>query len=311
MKTKPIDLYILSGFLGSGKSTLLKRLIEQEQARGNKIGVLMNELGEVSVDSSIVPKDTPLKEMLNGCICCTIQGELSAQLQSFIEEYELDVIFIEATGAAHPLEVVEACTHPVFAGQVRVRGVLTVVNARQWIEGKMSIKIKKLMEAQVTFADLIVVNKVDQVTDAQVEQLTTSIKDLNPKAIIIPTTFSNLEPVHSERLHHAAAPSSRGSESKAHVHEHLHLRTMAVPIQHPVDRMELLSFLKGIQGQIYRVKGFIHLKESPGLFLFNYAYGDPMFERHRTDQAYAPVLVFIGDDLDHQAIEEGLQQLQQ
>ncbi|MBM4764719.1 hypothetical protein GNT69_20930 [Bacillus sp. B15-48] len=73
-------MIILSGFLGSGKSTLLQDLIQFEKNRGRRIGVLMNELGEISIDSAVVPSDTPLKEMLNGCICCTIQGELSFQL---------------------------------------------------------------------------------------------------------------------------------------------------------------------------------------------------------------------------------------
>ena len=102
------EVYLLSGFLGSGKTTLLKNLLQEEKLARRKVAVLMNELGNVSIDSDAVDEDIPLKELLDGCICCTIQDKLEAQLQGLLVESKPEVIYIEATGAAHPVEVLDA-----------------------------------------------------------------------------------------------------------------------------------------------------------------------------------------------------------
>src|SRR5574342_904076 len=117
------EIYILSGFLGSGKTTLLKRLLENEKKKNRKVAVMMNELGKVSIDSNIVEEDVALKELLGGCICCTIQDKLESQLQSLLLNEKPDVIYIETTGAAHPVEVLDAILSPYFADRFNIKGV--------------------------------------------------------------------------------------------------------------------------------------------------------------------------------------------
>ena len=308
--TKKVDIIILSGFLGSGKSTLLKELINFEKSNGKKIGVLMNELGDISIDSAIVPDDTLLKEMLNGCICCTIQGELSLQLSNMLFEYELDVIYIEATGAAHPLEVVDACTHPMLASKVFVRAVITVVNAIQWLDNKLSIKLKKLLIEQVKYADIVLINKMDQIREDDLQQIEKDIEEKNDLAIILATTFTKMDSkiIYEHRL--GKGDNRMLSTHESHVHTHLNLRTMSFPIQKPIDRLQFENWLKNMEGKLYRAKGFLYLKETLGLFLFNYAYGDPMFERYPVGKNYEPILIFIGEELDWSQIEKGIQNLQ-
>ena len=108
------EVYLLSGFLGSGKTTLLKHLLQQEKRIDRKVAVLMNELGRVSIDSDAVAEDVPLKELLDGCICCTIQDQLESQIQGLLTEAKPEVIYIEATGAAHPVEVLDGVASPLF-----------------------------------------------------------------------------------------------------------------------------------------------------------------------------------------------------
>ncbi|MCX8003260.1 MAG: CobW-like GTP-binding protein, partial [Anoxybacillus mongoliensis] len=92
---KHTDIYILSGFLGSGKTTLLKRLLQHEKEHGRKVAVVMNEIGQVSIDSHAVSEDAVLSELLSGCVCCTIQDQFEVELYSLIQKHELDVIYIE------------------------------------------------------------------------------------------------------------------------------------------------------------------------------------------------------------------------
>lgn len=112
MKT---ELIILTGFLGSGKSTWLTKLLQQEKLRGRKTAVLMNELGDYSVDTAIVGEDVPLQELLRGCICCTLKDEVEIQLLNLYMLHQPEVIYIEATGVAHPMEIIDACMSPLIA----------------------------------------------------------------------------------------------------------------------------------------------------------------------------------------------------
>lgn len=115
------EIYILAGFLGSGKTTLLKQLLQDEKENGRKVAVLMNELGKVSIDSDAIDEDIPLKELLDGCICCTIQDKLEGQLQGLLTLEKPDVIYIEATGAAHPVEVLDAVLSPLLLTQLSLK----------------------------------------------------------------------------------------------------------------------------------------------------------------------------------------------
>ena len=85
-----VEVFILSGFLGSGKTTLLQNILTQEKELGRNVAVVMNELGQVSIDSNAVSENTPLKELLNGCVCCTIQGQLEVHLQGLLQEHFLN-----------------------------------------------------------------------------------------------------------------------------------------------------------------------------------------------------------------------------
>ena len=118
------EVYILGGFLGSGKTTLLRKILKQESEAGRKVAVLLNELGSVSVDSSLIGDDVPLKELFDGCICCTLQDKLEVQLHELLAENELDAVYIETTGAAHPVEVLDAIMSPLFAKTLIIRGSL-------------------------------------------------------------------------------------------------------------------------------------------------------------------------------------------
>ncbi len=307
---KPLtEVYVLTGFLGSGKSTLLTHLIEFEKKRGRRIGVLMNELGQVSIDSSFVPANTPLQELLNGCVCCTIQGELTYKLYQMVDEYDLDCIYIEATGAAHPIEVLDACTHPSLVGQVKVKAIITVIDVKQWQDRqKMKASVKKLLEEQAKYADVLILNKMDSLVETDLQSLCENIRTFNLTALLLPATNADIDPSVLISSEHQGKGKHQQPES--HVHHHLHLRTFTEVLEEPLDRIAFQEWLKSLPGRIYRGKGFVHLTESPGIFLFQYAYGEPMFIRYRIDRPYQPVLVLIGEDLDHERMKRELRELQ-
>lgn len=129
-----VPVYILSGFLGSGKTTLLQRLLDHWKNQGLRPAVVMNELGEVNLDGLLVEQTVPMAELLGGCICCSIRSDLSTELATLIKKETPDVVVIEATGAANPLEIVDGVTEISLYQKVELKSLITVVDAAHLLE---------------------------------------------------------------------------------------------------------------------------------------------------------------------------------
>ena len=178
-----IDVYLFSGFLGSGKTSLLLHTIAQLKEQGKKPAVLMNEFGALPFDSNAVEGEgeVPLKELLDGCICCTGSEKTEAQLQGLLEENDdIDVILIETTGAAHPVEALDAIYSPLFADRLNIKGIVTVADSKRWLErDKLSPQIRALFMEQIRHAHLLIANKVDLLTEEEVATVTFELSSFN------------------------------------------------------------------------------------------------------------------------------------
>ncbi|MEJ1972388.1 MAG: GTP-binding protein [Lacunisphaera sp.] len=158
----PIPVTVLTGFLGAGKTTLLNRILTEQH--GRKIAVIENEFGEVGVDNQLViQSDEEIFEMNNGCICCTVRGDLLRILGRLMKRKDrLDAILIETTGLANPAPVAQTFfTDPEMKEQFRLDAIVTVVDAKH-----ISLHLHDSPEAQkqVAFADVILLNKTDLIT---------------------------------------------------------------------------------------------------------------------------------------------------
>lgn len=303
---KQVEVYILSGFLGAGKTTLLQNILSEEQQNNRKIAVIMNELGEVSIDSNAVGEETPLKELLNGCVCCTIQGQLEVQLENMLREYDLDAIYIETTGVAHPIEVLDACLSPLFADNLDLRAIITIIDAKRWQDRtKLSIQLRKLLLEQVEHADVILVNKVDTLTEDVKSNIVSEIQSLNNYGKIFMTEFARipLSYIKPKKI------GEKQRHSQAHVHNDLHLRSYVHTFNNPVSLEEFEQFLKEMPDTIYRIKGYIRFTHSNESFLFQYSYGMPLYMKEPMNRKQT--LVFIGENLDQELINKQLTALEQ
>jgi G3E family GTPase len=304
---KKVEVYILSGFLGSGKTTLLTNILKLEKELDRKIAVVMNELGKVSIDSNAISSDTPLKELLNGCVCCTIQGQLEAHLQGLLYEHDLDAIYIETTGVAHPVEVLDACMSPLFADKLVVRSITTIVDANRWQDRhRFSIQMQKLLQEQVLHADVNLINKIDQLTEQQQASIVFEIQSMNPSAKCLLTQFAN---VSLKDLYHSSRTHRKQSHEQTHVHRDLHIKTFVYTFIHPIDQVLFEEFLHQMPDTIYRIKGYITFTHSDFPFLFQYSYGLPLYMKEMIQ--YPNTLVFIGENLDHDWLEKELYTIEQ
>jgi G3E family GTPase len=300
MKT---DLYIIGGFLGSGKTTLLVQLLEKEKRAGRKVAVLMNEIGSMSVDSSLLGEDTAVRDMLNGCICCTIKDEIEVELLTLYKEHRPDVIYIETTGAAHPMEVLDACTSPVIAMQINLKGIITLVDCARWMErNRLPIAHRKLMEDQARWSDVVALTKTDLVSIEALTGIKEEIRSLNKKVVLEEMVFGKM---NGEITFGGGSSDSDGGH---HAHHHLNVRTMAYEFTNHVPRAEFTKWVEGLPDSVLRVKGFVKFEDSGDRpELFQYAYGVPFFQPQPLKRP--PVIVVIGDEIDTKQLQKGLEHL--
>lgn len=302
--TKP-EIYLLSGFLGSGKTTLLKRLLEDEKKKNRKVAVMMNELGNVSIDSNIIEEDVTLKELLGGCICCSIQDKLEGQLQSLLWNEKPEVIYIETTGVAHPVEVLDAVLSPNLADQFDIKGVVTIIDGGRWLSRhSLAPQLQQLLLEQVKHADFIIINKADTLTDSEQAQLTFEVQGINPSASCLLTTYSK---VSIEQIRKINSTLKQGGK-KVNVTTDLRLSTFVYTFKKSIDMDKFEDFLRALPDTIYRMKGYIKFREGDYPYLFQYSYGMPIYLKEEMN--YPLNLVFIGEKMDWKEVEETLKELE-
>lgn len=302
---KKTEVYILSGFLGTGKTTLLKQILLHEKKTERSIAVLMNELGSVSIDSDAIETDVPLKELLGGCICCTIQDKLESQLQGLLFDHELDAIYIETTGAAHPVEVLDAVLSPLFAEKLAMKGIITTVDGTLWLNRHtFNPQVQQLLLEQVRHADLVIINKSDLLSDMEQGKITMDIQSLNPKAKCILTSFSKMPLTMLDSL----TSSKKTEQVRMHAHLDLRLSTFVYQFQKAVSQSSFEDFLRKLPDSIYRIKGYVLFSHSQYPDLFQYSYGMPLYMKEYMKMPLN--LVFIGQFTEWQEIEAQLRELE-
>lgn len=194
-----VPVTIISGFLGSGKTTLLLRLLAETAERGLRPGVLMNELGRLDVDGSILEEHAgaAVQKLLDGCVCCSKKGELKSALRT-ISEREPDLILIELTGVANPEEIVEAMTEPELREVLMLRQVVTVLDGEHVLDYNSIFaadkQLVRTLRRQIEVADRLLINKTDLVSAAKLAKIEKTIRKYNDRAPIHPTTHSRIEP---------------------------------------------------------------------------------------------------------------------
>lgn len=193
LETK-IPVTVLTGFLGSGKTTLLNRILTENH--GKKIAVIENEFGEVGVDNELViDADEEIFEMNNGCICCTVRGDLIRILGNLMKRKDkLDMIMIETTGLADPGPVAQTFfVDDEMQSKYSIDAIITLVDAKHVLQ---HIDDSDECKQQIAFADVILLNKIDLVSEEELESLIRRIRGMNALAKIIKTKDANVDLQH-------------------------------------------------------------------------------------------------------------------
>jgi len=213
-----IPVTVLTGYLGSGKTTLLNRILSEDH--GKRYAVIVNEFGEIGIDNDlIVESDEEIYEMNNGCVCCTVRGDLVRVVEGLTRRPgRFDAIIVETTGLADPAPVAQTFfMDDDVRAKTRLDAVVALVDAKH-----LPLRLKDSKEAadQIAFADVIVLNKTDLVTPDELAQVETAVRAINPYARIHKTERAGV--ALSEVLDRGAFDLKRALENDPHFLDHDH-----------------------------------------------------------------------------------------
>jgi G3E family GTPase len=310
-----IPVTILTGFLGAGKTTLLNRILTEKH--GLRIAVIENEFGEVGIDHELViSTDEELFEMNNGCICCTVRGDLIRILGNLLKRRDkFDHILVETTGLADPGPVVQTFfVDEDIREKTFVNGVVTVVDVHHIAR---HMEDTHEAEEQIAFADVILLNKCDLVSAEKLEGLEKIVREVNALARIHRTTRAEIDiakvlEVGGFNLDRATELNPHFLEPDAHHHHHhSDISSVGIEAEGDCDGKKLNDWLSKLvqeQGQdIFRMKGVFAVKNQADRVVFqgvhmliDAASGGPWAGRPRKNS-----LVFIGRNLDREALNSG------
>jgi G3E family GTPase len=235
---KLVPVTIITGFLGSGKTTLLNHILQNQQ--GIKTAVLVNEFGEIGIDNDlIVATSEDMVELNNGCICCTINEDLVKAVHKVLARSEqIDYLVVETTGLADPLPVALTFLGTELRDLTRLDSIITLVDAANF---SLDLFNSEAAQSQITYGDIILLNKTDLVDEADVDLLEVRLRDMKEGARIIRTTKSQVSlPMilsvglfesdkyldapdsHDEHHHHDHAHEHKHEHDHDHDHAHAH-----------------------------------------------------------------------------------------
>lgn len=330
-----IPVHLLSGFLGSGKTTLLTRMLDYYKEQGLKPAVIMNELGDTNLDGQLLGEEVPMAEMLSGCICCSIRGDLGVEISMLIDEHRPDVIFIESTGAANPMETLDGFTEAALYKPIDLRSVITVVDGPELLARSRSGKGRtfKLMQEQIRCATVLLLNKADKLDPEQLVEAQQLLGDLNPHVPATATVrcaiddWSWLERAMSTsgaETIRSSKPSNEANErghlhehndehrhQHAHHHSHDHVMVVTHYWQSPISSEAFEELLQQLPDNIYRAKGIVTFTDAPSRFLFQYAYRESDFMRIEPQGKVNDVAVFIGEHFEKDWLLRQLKKLEE
>jgi G3E family GTPase len=341
-----IPVTVLTGYLGAGKTTLLNRILSEPH--GKKFAVIVNEFGEIGIDNDlVVGADEEVFEMNNGCICCTVRGDLVRIIDGLMRRKgKFDAIVLETTGLADPAPVAQTFFVDENIGRkTRLDAVVTVADAK-WLQERL----KDAPEAknQIAFADVIIINKTDLVKPDELAEVEARIRGINPYAKVHKTQrcqvaltdvlgrnafdldrILDIEPEflesgddHSHDHAHGYDHDHNGGHDRDHAHQHGGLKhyhdeemqSVALSSEKPLDPDKFFPWVQDLVQKegpsILRCKGILAFKDDPERFVFQGVHMILDGDHQRAWKAGEPRtsrIVFIGRNLPDETIKQGFE----
>lgn len=320
-----IPVTIITGFLGVGKTTFLNSLLARNNNK--RYAIIENEYGQQGIDNELLIKpDETIVELNNGCLCCTLNDSLYDILNELYDRRsEFDEIIIEATGVADPTGLAQPfISHPLIKKHFPLNSIICLIDA-ELIEDHLSTTEEALN--QITFSDILLINKTDLVNEADVPILKKKLQELNPLASILQGYKDHFPEIDYRRnndkldsllkdSHHKTEDDLTFPVEKTKHHHHHHtvdIKSLTIKCDAPFDlarlRLQLSIFLTFQSKGLYRMKGLIYLKNENQQYLLQSVgqrFDFTALRPWKVDEKRQSVIVFIGKNLQRKGLEKML-----
>ncbi|MGA7143176.1 MAG: GTP-binding protein [Desulfobacterales bacterium] len=298
------QLIVLTGFLGSGKTSFLQHFIEYQVQLNRFVAVIQNEIGEIGLDGKLLDHDYALTEIDEGCICCTLVGNLKNAIHQILSSFHPDCIVLETTGLANPYNLLDEISE--VDDLVRFDSVTTMIDA---MNIEKTLADYDVARDQITAADILLLNKTDLVTKGQRISIHQKLRDIHPTAPMISTAHGDVNPA----LIYGVDPQDtetghkdQHSETAGHLghsHESYGFSSHRISFTKPLDRELFINGIKSMPPAVFRIKGVVDLAGAGKPVLFQYVGGRFEFSEFNNPNVQDRFLIFIGQDLQKDLID--------
>ncbi len=308
---RAMPVTVLTGFLGAGKTTLVNRILADEH--GLKIAVLVNDFGEIDIDSElIVGVESGTVSLANGCVCCEVRDDLMGAIFSLLQSgVELDAIVLEASGVAEPMGIARTFTSQEFQGQIRLDGIIAVVDSEQLPAQTQDPATRDLVYGQIGLSDLVILNKIDLADRERVDEVRSFIHERLPSVRIIETVRADVPYgvlIGTSRLD---TDDPQWTRDELHDHNHDHHSSFVSWVYRRSGLFNVAALetaIKRLPPSVYRIKGFLNGDDEPEHRMLLQAVGmradvrafDEWGDRDRNS---ALVVIADGDQVEREEVE--------
>lgn len=286
-------LIVLTGFLGSGKTSYLQRFIEYQASRNAFVAVIQNEIGARGLDGRLLGQHYAVTEMDEGCVCCTLAGNLKLALGEILRSFQPDFIVLETTGLANPAnflsELSELEEHLEFCS------VTAVVDAARGLEPLDKYPVAR---DQLVLADVILINQIDRAEQKCLNELRAWVQSINPTAQVFETIHGDHSPARLYGVNFEGRMKlPERPQSPKPTHSDQNISSLLVQLPGPLDRHKFLKEIANLPPQILRIKGILRFTDCQEAEVFQYVPGAQSLVIHRDTSPDQTFLVMIGEKI--------------